>query len=627
MAGDVVEVPFGNRKVVGVVVDDNVKTDIDLKMVSSYLGINIGKDYCDFLNWVASYTFIPKGLVLKMILAEKAIFTKRGEIFPLNTQSKCEQVSTPSVKPIVLSPEQHVVFQSIMECQQKPFLLHGVTGSGKTETYLKVAQEIFSNDKQVLVLLPEIALTNQLLDKIEQYFSFRPLVWNSNISPKNKRIAWQTAISGDRCIVIGARSALFLPFKNLGLIVVDEEHDTSYKQEEGGFYNARDMAVVLAHLKKIPVILSSATPSLESYVNAQNGKYGYVQLKNRFGAANVPPIQLIDMRQCNFDGFISPNLLNAIKKTIAKGEQCLIYLNRRGYAPVTLCQSCGDKISCPNCTSWLVYHKNIDKIVCHYCGHTAKIPKKCKTCGTEDSYILFGPGIERIFEELSAKIPNGKTVVVSSDTFSSEKNISELLEKIHNNDVNIIIGTQILAKGHHFPNITLVGIVDGDLGLYGADLRASEKTYQLISQVAGRAGRAEKPGKIMIQTFNPDHSLYTSLKSNKFQHFIDQEISSRRDNDLPPFTKFAAIIISGINKDITEKVAKKLASTCPKHGITMFGPAPAPFFLLRGRSRWRILLRISKKIATNESIKQWIDSQNAPKNVKIYIDVDPINFF
>jgi primosomal protein N' (replication factor Y) len=563
---------------------------------------------------------MPAGSVLKMMLAEKTVFSAKGK-----NDLTLEKIDLDNFKDIELNSEQNLAYAKIVENGYKPFLLDGITGSGKTEIYLSAVRDSLVEARQALVLFPEIALTSQISQRIEKYFGFHPMVWNSNVNAASRRLIWHQAIAGEPCLVVGARSALFLPFKNLGLIVVDEEHDSSYKQEEGGFYNARDMAVVRGNLLKIPVILSSATPSIESILNAENAKYGYSSVKDRYGASQVPPVNLIDMRQNKFDGFISPVLLNEIKKNILRGEQCLIYLNRRGYSPITLCQSCGEKITCPNCSVWLVQHRNMDKLLCHYCGHKMSITNMCGNCGAEKSLIPFGPGVERVFEELQAKLPGVRTEIVSSDTIGSTKSIETLFQKIINNEVDIVIGTQMLAKGHHFPNLTLVGIVDGDLGLNGADLRSSEKTYQLISQVAGRAGRAEKQGKVLIQTFNPDHSLYAALKSNNVKKFIDLEIKFRRERELPPFFKFAAIIISGINKELTKKIAQNLGETCPK-SIKMYGPAPAPLFLLRGRTRWRILLKSLKKNSLNNVIKQWIFSQKIPKNVRIQIDIDPNNF-
>ncbi|MDR1236481.1 MAG: primosomal protein N', partial [Holosporaceae bacterium] len=373
--GDIVEVPFGRRSVTGIVTDDPIAEGIELKSVSKFLGYNIGRINYDFLRWVSDYTMIPRGNVLKMILAEKAVFGTSGKSdVPL-------QINEISVSgDIKLSEIQSIAHRKITENGAKPFLLHGVTGSGKTEIYLSAVKDVLQQKKQALLLFPEIALTRQILERIEKYFGFVPPVWNSDITPKNKKIVWQRAVAGESCIVVGARSALFIPFKNLGIIVVDEEHDSSYKQEEGGFYNARDMAVVRGYLNKIPVILSSATPSLESYVNAQNKKYGYAFVERRFGISQMPSINLIDMRQNKFRGFISPPLMDEIKTTLARGEQCLIYLNRRGYSPVVICKSCGEKVACPNCSVWLVYHKNIDKLTCHHCNHKISVPKKCLCC-------------------------------------------------------------------------------------------------------------------------------------------------------------------------------------------------------------------------------------------------------
>ncbi|MDR1362045.1 MAG: primosomal protein N' [Holosporaceae bacterium] len=619
--GDVVEVPFGNRRLLGVVTADQpVEIGIKLKTIAAVFPHNIGLTSLKFLQWMSDYTLIPRGNVLKMMLAEKSVFRPKKNDSALGPGEEIFQFQD-----MMLNEDQRAATEGISKNGNRPFLLHGVTGSGKTEVYLAAAREILQSRRQILILFPEIALTDQIVNRIHQYFGLVPAIWNSQVSSKNKRIVWHGAISGEIHVFVGARSALFLPFKNLGMIIVDEEHDSSYKQEDGCFYNARDMAIVRGHFGNIPVILSSATPSLESYLNAKNGKYGYVFMKNRFGKSVMPSIKLIDMRQNKFDGFISPPLLRAIEDTLARGEQSLIYLNRRGYSPITLCRACGEKMECPNCTSWLVYHKSADKIICHHCGHRRPVPQKCPFCAQEDSMIPFGPGVERISDELKSKLPDARIEVGSSDTIASGKNMFELFDRMRRNEIDIIIGTQILAKGHHFPNITLVGIVDGDLGLHGADIRAPERTYQLISQVSGRAGRAEKEGKILIQTFNPSHSLYVALQSPDPGNFMDLELLARQKADLPPFSKFAALIISGTNHPLTENVARDLARV-KLEGVRLFGPAPAPFFLLKGRSRWRILLKAPKKIAVNNLIRSWIYTKKYPKNVKIQIDIDPTSF-
>ncbi len=617
--GTIVKVPFGagNRSILGIVSSEKTETDKQLKSISRIYPYNIGATYLKFLNWMSSYTLIPRGMVLKMILAEPSIFSAKKELLP----QQIEYIL--SEQAISLNEEQQKAFDSIEG--NRPFLLQGVTGSGKTEVYLKKAKEIFDKDKQVLILFPEIALTNQIYQRIKKYFGIEPIIWNSNVSAKNRKSAWIIANSGQRCVIIGARSALFLPFKNLGLIIIDEEHDSSYKQQEKGCYNARDMAVVLAKFSNIPIILVSATPSIESLVNARSGKYGYFNIQSRYGKSSLPSLQLIDMRQNKYQGFISVPLFFAILDRLKKKEQCLIYLNRRGYSPVMLCTNCGEKFACPNCATWLVYHKNSGKLICHYCGHKISIPERCPHCLATQSYIPFGPGVERILEELKLKIPSARVLIASSDTFASTKTMEESLEKIHNNEVDIIVGTQILAKGHHFANITLVGIIDGDLGLSGADLRSAEHTYQLITQVAGRAGREQKPGEILIQTYKNDHPLFKALLSNNADEFINLEIENRKTKQLPPFTKYASLIVSGKNKEKTESVARLLRQTCPKN-IQIFGPSPAPLFKIRGKVRWRILLKSKNKNKLNTEIAHWISLLKIPPSVKITIDIDPITF-
>lgn len=622
--GTVVEVPFGasNKKIVGIVVDDEINSEIDcLKPVIRCFDLVLSKKNLNFLMWVSRYTTISRGNVLRMVLCEKTVFSYKKEI-----QSKEMDVI---FSDITLNEHQKTALEIIKNSDNRPCLLHGVTGSGKTEVYLSMAQEYLKNKQQVLILLPEISLTNQFASRIKQYFGAPPFIWHSGISAKERRSIWKSAASGKTLAIIGTRSALFIPFQNLGLIIVDEEHDTSYKQEEGGFYNARDMAIVLAKTFNAKVILSSATPSIETYNNCQEKKYAYAAINHRFGGSSMPKIELIDMRQNKFDGFISYSLLTDIKNTLAAEDQALIYLNRRGYAPITLCKECGEKLQCPNCTSWLVHHKNNDRLSCHYCSHSISIPNKCLHCGCENSYIPFGPGVERIQEELEAKLPNAKIAIASSDTMSSGMSSEEFIKSIYNNEINIIIATQILAKGYHFPNITLVGVVDGDLGLFGADLRASEKTYQLINQVAGRAGRAEKKGKVIIQTFNPDNALFKIIHGGEHTDFFDHEIMIRKQSNSPPFCRLVSVIVSGTNRELTRCVADKTMKTLRlalPTSIQIFGPSPAVIAVLRGRARWRILLKSAKNISFQSNVQECIEKFAHHRNIKIQIDVDPISF-
>ncbi|MDR1334909.1 MAG: primosomal protein N', partial [Holosporaceae bacterium] len=509
--GDVVEVPFGRRTLLGIVTEsssqkvwkkllqqknfgkkvvavwkepcfdyeidnmDDAKFGADvflqnpncrslLKSISKIFPFNLGKTCCDFLEWVAAYTLIPKGMVLKMMLSEKTVFRPGKARTAVENSEKCPHISCKNFKMIELNNAQLTARECILKNGPKPFLLHGVTGSGKTEIYLSILQDVLKNNKQVLILLPEIAITHQISQRLEQYLGCAPIIWNSRIPSKSRREIWRAAIAGENCVILGARSALFLPFKNLGLIIVDEEHDSSYKQEEHGFYHARDMAIVLGARAQIPVLLASATPSIESYANACSGKYGYTLVANRFGQALFPSLELIDMRQNKPDTnylkknqelksneFISQKLLNAIKNTIEKHEQCLIYVNRRGYSPVTLCRLCGEKISCPNCTSWMVSHKKLGKMICHHCGYHTKIPDDCSYCGAPNSYVQLGYGVERIYDELQRKLPMVRIRIASSDTISSDKKFAELSGGIQKGEIDIVIGTQILAKGHHFP--------------------------------------------------------------------------------------------------------------------------------------------------------------------------------
>lgn len=618
LEGNIVEVPFGNRMIFGVVVNKRVETDKELKRISKVFPFKFESYHIEFLKWVAFYTLIPKGQILKMMLAEPSLY-KTNKI---NIEDKAPDFSKTE---IVLTDEQQKAFDMILE-SKKPLVIEGVTGCGKTEIYLKAALEVVEKGGQVLILFPEIILTSPLSLRIEKYFGFKPLCWNSNITPKTRREIWLTAISGRPNVFIGTRSALFLPYKNLQMIVVDEEHDSSYKQEEAGCYNARDMAVVLAKILGIKIVLTSATVSVESFFNAKIGKYNYVSIKNRFGEAKMPKIKLIDMRQSKLLGFISATLHREILTTHERGEQSLLFLNRRGYAPITICKSCGDKITCANCASWLVYHKKNNKLICHYCGYSIDIPKKCNVCGEDDSYIPFGPGVERIKEEMNEKFPQLKIFEASSDSLNTESKRKDLIEKVLNHEIDVIVGTQILSHGLHFPDITLSAVIDGDLGLFGADIRASERIFQMINQVAGRAGREKKPGNILIQTYNPDHSLYKIIQSQDIEIFMDQELVSRKNAHIPPFSYFAAIIISGNNKNLTENVAYLLSNGFDE-SVEVFGPAPAPIFLLRGRTRWRILLKSNKKFAIQQAIKHKFSLQKIPKTVKIQIDIDPISFF
>lgn len=513
-------------------------------------------------------------------------------------------------------------------------LLDGVTGSGKTEVYLEAAAETLSQKRQVLVLLPEIGLTGQWVDRFKRRFGCEPALWHSDMGAKARRETWKAVLDGRIRVLAGARSALFLPFPDLGLIIVDEEHDSSYKQEEGVVYHARDMAVVRAKLSGIPVILSSATPSLETVANVRNGRYGSVVLRERFGAAKMPEIRLIDMRKNppenagTVKSFLSPVLLNGIGKTLERGEQSLLFLNRRGYAPLVLCRKCGYRFQCTRCSAWLVEHRDGRRLECHHCGYSIPVPDVCPVCSESDSLVSCGPGVERISEEIKIRFPDARRLVVTGDLTSSPARLNETMRQIRDKEADIIIGTQILAKGHHFPNLTLVGVVDADLGLAGGDLRAGERTFQMLHQVAGRAGRAEKEGVVLMQTYDPENAVISALASGDAETFIQVESETREMLKMPPFGRLAALIVSGEDRDKTERAACLLGRTAPSGtGVRVLGPAPAPLALLRGKHRFRLLLQTDRSVRIQDVLRRWTESLEIPSSVRVKIDIDPYSFF
>jgi primosomal protein N' (replication factor Y) (superfamily II helicase) len=508
-------------------------------------------------------------------------------------------------------------------------VLDGVTGSGKTEVYLEAVAAAVAAGRQVLVLVPEIALTPQMLDRFVARFGVPPQPWHSELTGAQRRETWRAVAEGRSRIVVGARSALFLPFPDLGLIVVDEEHETAFKQEDGVPYHGRDMAVVRAHLGKIPIILVSATPSLESVINAESGRYTRVHLPERHGGASMPEVALVDLRREKppRGGFLAPPLRAALAETLAAGEQALLFLNRRGYAPLTLCRSCGHRIQCPNCTAWLVEHRYQRRLQCHHCGFFRPSPKHCPSCDAEDSLVACGPGVERITEEVTALLPTARVVEMTSDTLSGPAAMQALVQRIHARDVDIIIGTQVVAKGHHFPLLTLVGVVDGDIGLAGGDLRAAERTFQMLHQVAGRAGRADRPGRVMIQTWQPEHPVMQALLVDDRDGFLQAEANARADAGMPPYGRLAALIVSGADPDAVDNTARALARAAPDHaGALILGPAPAPLALLRGQHRRRFLIKAERTVAMQALLSDWLARVTVPHAVRVQVDIDPYSF-
>jgi primosomal protein N' (replication factor Y) (superfamily II helicase) len=510
-------------------------------------------------------------------------------------------------------------------------LLDGVTGSGKTEVYLEAAAAVLAADPhaQVLVLLPEIALTRAVIARFEQRFGATPAEWHSGIAPPRRRMVWEAVADGRCRIVVGARSALFLPFADLRLVVVDEEHDGSYKQEDGFIYQARDLAVARAKIEDALVVLASATPSLESLWNAETGRYHWLRLSDRHGAAELPDIGLIDLRETppEHGRWLSGPLVSAMAETWAQGEQSLLFLNRRGYAPLVLCKACGERMTAPDTDSWLVEHRYTGRLVCHLTGFSMPKPDKCPHCGAKDALVSIGPGVERVEEECRSLFPEARIAVFSSDTMMDAEGARRMIQAMEEGQIDILVATQVAAKGHNFPNLTLVGVVDADLGLRGGDLRAGERTYQLLAQATGRAGRHERPGRALIQTYAPDHPVMRALKSQDRDAFVAAEMAERQAAGLPPFGRLAAVIAAGPDAGALEAYVRTLAAAAPNApGVEVYGPADAPLGLIRGRRRKRFLVRADRNVDLQAYMAAWRARARVPGSVRVTIDMDPYSF-
>lgn len=639
--GQFVRVSFRGRSMVGVVWGVSEKTSVKtLKEIEETLSVlPFSEKLCEFLEWVSRYTLSPKGSVLKLALGESSLFKKSRAVSKKEDTLK----SFVSLRKKVLFTEaqEKVVKDLLYKIDQACFsvsLLDGVTGSGKTEVYFEAIEKVNAKGGQALVLLPEISLSAQWIDRFKHRFGFEPFVWHSDLKAKTRKFCWESVAQERAPVVVGARSALFLPFSNLQFIVVDEEHEMSFKQDEGVLYHGRDMAIVRAKLENIPILLASATPSLESLWNAQSGRFTYLLLKDRAPSAQLPYIEAIDMRLYAKElkgfsqkegrtAFLSPPLRRALLETFEKREQSLLFLNRRGYAPLTLCRECGYRFSCPDCSAWLVFHQKKEKLQCHHCGYEIKRPKTCPNCEKEETLAVCGPGVERIFEEVSYLLPEARIDILSSDTLTHPKKVEEMIDRILKKEVDILIGTQVVAKGHHFPDLTLVGVVDADLGLTGGDLRASEKTYQVLHQVSGRSGRARKKGHVFLQTFCPEHGVMEALLSGDRDRFLEEEMESRKITQMPPFGKLAALIITSHKAEEAESVARALGRKAPlREDITILGPTPAPLFQLGRRFRWRFLIKATKKAPLHGTIEAWLKSLKIPPMTKVHVDIDPYRF-
>ena len=642
----------------------------------------------DFADWVANYTLSSPGMVLRMMMSAGRAFDPPAQRYGVRLAGpppqrmtsararvleaaangliwvKSSLAETAGVSPGVidglvdagalvteplpdwhampldlsrqrakLTKEQAEAARALLENTSGAFtvsLLDGVTGSGKTEIYFEAIAAALGRGRQVLVLMPEIALTSQFIARCEERFGARPAEWHSGVSGPMRGRVWRAVADNKAKLVVGARSALFLPFPDLGLIVVDEEHDQSYKQEERVAYQARDMAVLRGALGSAPVVLSSATPSIESLVNAEQGRYRHIRLGTRYKAAGLPAISAIDMRAAPPERgrWLSPILVDAVAETLRRGEQALLFLNRRGYAPVTLCRKCGFKFECPNCSAWLVEHRFRRRLECHHCGTFVPIPETCPNCGAEHSLVPCGPGVERIAEEVAERFPEARRVLLSSDLTPSISDLRETLREIEEREVDVIIGTQLVAKGHHFPGLALVGVVDGDLGLAQADPRAAERTFQLLNQVTGRAGRDTVPGRGLIQTYMPEHPVIQALVSGDREAFLEREIAARREATLPPFGRLASLLVSGSAREAVEAYARAVALAAPPAAkIQVLGPAEAPLSVIRGRHRYRLLVKAAREADLQAYLRLWLSAvPKAKGDVRLVVDVDPYNF-
>jgi primosomal protein N' (replication factor Y) len=693
--GDVVAVSLGAREAIGVVWADNPtpnpRIHNRMKDVDGKLDVlPLKPELRQFVDWVSSYTLSSRGMVLRMALRmgdlspgrervgvrlagppPQRMTAARSRVLALVAdgfvRSKGEAaleagvsmgvidglIDEGTLETLVLPPEP-VARTPDPDFRKPEFslgqlaaagalrtavdqggytvsLLDGVTGSGKTEVYFEAVAENIRRKKQTLILMPEIALTAQFLDRFSDRFGVRPAEWHSQLSPRKRARTWAGVAANEVPVVVGARSALFLPYADLGLIVVDEEHDPAYKQEDGAHYHARDMAVVRASIAKIPVVLASATPSVESEVNGRRGRYRRIHLPERFGGAHLPQIEAIDMRR---EGpprgrFISPRLAEAVQQTLERREQALLFLNRRGFAPLTLCRTCGFRLQCPNCDAWLVDHRFKRRLVCHHCGFATPLPAECPKCHATESFAPVGPGVERLEQEAAELFPGARTLVLSSDLVESIERLRSELDDVAQGRFDLVIGTQLVAKGHHFPKLNLVGIVDADLGLGNGDPRAAERTFQLLHQVTGRAGREEGRGVGLLQTHQPDHPVMKALILGDREAFYSSEIELRERTGYPPFGRLASLIISAGERHSAESYGRSLVACAPKdEQVRVLGPAEAPVAVVRGRHRFRLLVKAPRAFDLSNYLRDWLARAPKPRgNVQLEVDIDPMSFF
>jgi primosomal protein N' (replication factor Y) len=623
--GSIVLVPFGRKKEIGVIWDKQEKTNkiFKLKNVLEKKSISLNENLIKFINWFSLYNLVPKGMVLKMCLGDESFFSKNSNFIDDTKIKKKNKFN--------LNPEQKRCLDDINGFGNKfnVTLLQGVTGSGKTIVYFEKIKQNLVQGKQSLVLLPEIFLTNQFEQRFEDYFGFKPSIWHSKITKKNKKIIWQNIVNNKIKLVVGARSSLFLPFKKLGLIVVDEEHDSSYKQDEGLRYNARDMAISRASIEDIPIILATSIPSLETYNNVKNKKYNSTKLKKRYKNFLLPSAEIVNLNlnKKNKNIWLDIKTLNLARKYLDSKQQVLFFLNRRGYAPFLICKKCGLKLVCPNCSVFLTFHKQLNKAMCHHCGHKSSIKQKCQKTDFNCEFQMYGPGVEKIFAELRQIFPDKVIKILSSDFLNKKKETINLLKDIENNKVNILVGTQLISKGFNFPNLNCIVVVDADFSGMGFDLRSTEKNIQLYNQLSGRAGRFSKKSLIIYQTFNPSDKTLSDILENNPEKFLEEESCLRKEKKLPPFSRLIAFIVESNNEKESFLEAQKIKKNLLLlKDIEVMGPVTSPIFKIKNKYRTRLLLRSQSNVFVQKKISIILKNLNISKKIKLTVDVDPLNF-
>ena len=623
--GSIVLVPFGRKKEIGVIWDKQEKTNkiFKLKNVLEKKSISLNENLIKFINWFSLYNLAPKGMVLKMCLGDKSFFSKNSNFIDDTKIKKKNKFN--------LNPEQKRCLDDINGFGNKfnVTLLQGVTGSGKTIVYFEKIKQNLMQGKQSLVLLPEIFLTNQFKQRFEDYFGFEPSIWHSKITKKNKKIIWQNIVNNKIKLVVGARSSLFLPFKKLGLIVVDEEHDSSYKQDEGLRYNARDMAISRASIEDIPIILATSIPSLETYNNVKNKKYNSTKLKKRYKNFLLPSTEIVNLNlnKKNKNIWLDIKTLNLARKYLDSKQQVLFFLNRRGYAPFLICKKCGLKLVCPNCSIFLTFHKHLNKAMCHHCGHKSSIKQKCQKTDFNCEFQMYGPGVEKIFAELRQIFPDKIIKILSSDFLNKKKETINLLKDIEDNKVNILVGTQLISKGFNFPNLNCIVVVDADFSGMGFDLRSTEKNIQLYNQLSGRAGRFSKKSLIIYQTFNPSDKTLSDILENNPEKFLEEESYLRKEKKLPPFSRLIAFIVESNNEKESFLEAQKIKKNLLLlKDIEVMGPVTSPIFKIKNKYRTRLLLRSQSNVLVQKKISRILKNLNISKKIKLTVDVDPLNF-